>query len=64
MAVDADETGVLDQHFKASDSSSMNPNDRSWCDGPHRAADGRRQINAAMKRAGQRSAQHDARPKW
>jgi hypothetical protein len=63
VTVNANETIVLNQNLQASDATSMNPDDSSWCDRGYRAADGRRKIYPIVECSRQRFVEQDTRSK-
>jgi hypothetical protein len=64
MAVNANETLVLDQDLKASDTVSLNSDHGPGCDRGNRTTYRREEVDPVVKCPGQWPVRQDTRPKW
>jgi hypothetical protein len=61
MAINANESAMLNEHFQASDPVSLDADDHARRDGRYSSADGRRDVNAVVKDSSKRLFRKDAR---
>jgi hypothetical protein len=54
VAINADESAVLNEHLQTSDPVPLDADDHTRCDGGDGSADGRRDVDAVVKDSGER----------